>query len=368
MSRWIEGVMSGDRVGGVAAAARLGLGLAEPFYRWGVTRRNRAYDRGAREVVDLGRPVVSVGNLTTGGTGKTPMVVEVVRRLQRMGKRPAVLLRGYGSELRSDGEGSIGSPRAMGSDEARVYAAELPGVMVAADPDRVRSARWVLAEDAGVEVFVLDDGFQHRRVRRELDLVLVDAMNPWGFGHLLPRGLLREPVEGLARADGVVVTRADRVDEAKVAEVEAEVKRLAGEVVVSRSASAWRGYRGVGDEVMGEQALRGKRVYVATGLGNPGAMVSMAREAVGEAGAVVGEHLFGDHHDFSEGDVREVATSAERAGADVVLTTEKDWVKLRSLVTGEGLAWWRPVLETGWVRGEAGIDRLLRGLFEGRRV
>ncbi|MEQ9453847.1 MAG: tetraacyldisaccharide 4'-kinase [Phycisphaeraceae bacterium] len=357
-------LMSGEARGLGAVVARAGLGLLEPLYGAGVWWRNLGYDRGWREVVDLGRPVVSVGNLTTGGTGKTPMVVEVVRRLEGMGKLTGVLLRGYGAELK---EREPGGPRAMGSDEAMVYREALgDGVMVAADPDRVRSARWVLEKDAGVDVFVLDDGFQHRRVKRDLDLVLVDAMTPWGFGHLLPRGMMREPVGGLKRADSVVVTRCDRVCEGEIGAIERRVRGVHESVAMMRSESDWTGLRGVEGEAMGVEVLSGRQVYGVCGVGNPAAFAAMLRERVGE---VVGMWEVADHHAYSAADVSGIMAAARGAGAELIVTTEKDWVKLEWLVGGEGLPVVRAVLGTRVVRGSDELDRLLAGLFaEGLRA
>ncbi|MCA1685652.1 MAG: tetraacyldisaccharide 4'-kinase, partial [Planctomycetia bacterium] len=192
-------IVRGRTAGPLAGAARVGLRLASFGASLGVLLRNLGYDRGRLAVARAAVPVVSVGNLTLGGTGKTPMVEWVARWYRRRGVRVAILSRGY----RRDGSGGV-------NDEAMVLEENLPDVPHLQDPDRVKIAG-VAVEELGSELLVLDDGFQHRRLARDLDLVLLDALEPFGLGRLFPRGLLREPVRSLRRADLVVLTRADLV-------------------------------------------------------------------------------------------------------------------------------------------------------------
>ena len=179
----------------MAAALRGILAAAEVPYTWAVRWRNRRYDCGAKTVHRVDVPVISVGNLTLGGTGKTPLVEWIVRRFLAQGKTVGIISRGYGAR---------GGP----NDEARELAWKLPGVPHVQDPDRVAAARRAIREH-GCQVLVLDDAFQHRRIARDLDIVLLDALEPLGYEHVFPRGTLREPVEGLARADVVALSRAD---------------------------------------------------------------------------------------------------------------------------------------------------------------
>ncbi|MCG8511455.1 MAG: tetraacyldisaccharide 4'-kinase, partial [Rhodospirillales bacterium] len=219
--------MSGEATGLLAAAARGGLALAEPVYRAVVSARNKRFDNGKRTIARLPRPVISVGNITTGGTGKTPMVIHLARLLHEAGHRPAVLLRGY----KADPE----HPQA--SDEAAELTAALDGIAyVEANPNRVESARRVLDNHPNADVFLLDDGFQHRQVHRDLDMVLIDAMCPFGHDHLLPRGLLREPMKNLARADAVVVTRADQVEPGKLKEIDQRIVAMHGKPPIAHAA------------------------------------------------------------------------------------------------------------------------------------
>src|SRR5215208_3969363 len=216
----------------------MSLALAPLGIIYGAVARARArlYRSGFLKAERAGVPVVSVGNLTAGGTGKTPLVEWAARALAREGLRACVLTRGYGRAdesrrvVASDGARVLAEVAECG-DEPRLLAERLLGAAaVVCDRDRVAAARWARAE-LGAEVFVLDDGFQHLRLARDLDIVTLDATAPWGGGHMLPRGRLREPVSGLARADCVVITRAEqardieglRAEVARVGEGRAEV-------------------------------------------------------------------------------------------------------------------------------------------------
>ena len=174
-------LVSGRRRGPAAAALRGALGAGEWFYTAAIRWRNRRYDRGRAPVHRVGVPVVSVGNLTLGGTGKTPLVGWLGRWFCRRGVRAAVVSRGYGA--------AAGQP----NDEALELRRSLPGVPHLQDADRVAAARQAITACAA-QLVVLDDGFQHRRLGRDLDIVLLDALEPFGFGHVFPRGMLREPV------------------------------------------------------------------------------------------------------------------------------------------------------------------------------
>ncbi|MEM8875973.1 MAG: tetraacyldisaccharide 4'-kinase [Planctomycetota bacterium] len=192
----VETAMRGDAplTGSVLWLASLPYGLA-----MGV--RNGLFDKGIRKQHRLGRPVISVGNLTTGGTGKTPVVAWLAGRLHAAGHVPGVLTRGYGAR-----------PGEIADEVAELRELLSDAELVEANPDRVAGAATLLERRPDVTVLLLDDGFQHRRVARDFDLVLLDATNPFGFGHVLPRGHLREPVTGLRRASAVLITKCDLAD------------------------------------------------------------------------------------------------------------------------------------------------------------
>ncbi len=307
-------IMSGKATDPAASIVRIGLAALEPGYRLAVSLRNRRFVRGHRTPVKLPRPVISVGNLTTGGTGKTPMVIELARRLLARNHRPAVLMRGYMAY----------NPTAD-SDEAEELRQELgPEVPVMPNPDRVKGARQVLDEHPQVTVYLLDDGFQHRQVHRDLDIVLIDATCPFGFNHLLPRGLLREPVASLRRADLVIVTRSDLVTPDELARIDHQVAAVTGRPPADHTTSIWTGFRDHHDNDLPADHLKDKRVIAVSAIGNPAAFERMLESS---AGCVLHAHRYDDHHAYTRQEIKRILTDAEQQHADAVVVTEKDWVK-----------------------------------------
>ena len=300
-------IISGRRRGVLAAAARVGLGMLEVPYRLAVQKRNAAFDAG-RGVHHAPRPVVSVGNLTAGGTGKTPTVAWLARKLAEHGHRPAILMRGYKAKPGEKG------------DEQQLLESLLAdvGVPVYADADRVGLARRATEERPDIDVFVLDDGFQHRRLGRCFDLVLIDRTQPFGHGHVLPRGLLREPASGLSRASAVLITRGGS---------EAEVAAIRRQVVEETAAPLFQSEFNLFPRTPRGEAvdLAGVECVVASGIGNPAAFEA---DVAAMGAKVVATRRFADHHDFTAEDANELVKQAD--GRRVVVTG-KDWTKLAAV-------------------------------------
>jgi tetraacyldisaccharide 4'-kinase len=317
------------------------------LYGLAVAARNRRFDRG-RGVESVGVPVISVGNLTVGGSGKTPTVSWMAEWLQAAGHRPAIAMRGYGAR---PGEAS---------DEQLEHAARLPEVPVVANPDRVGALRRFLPEHPEVQCVILDDGFQHRRLHRELDLVLIDATRDTLRDRLLPWGFLREPVESLRRADAVVVTRATSVD----ADLAARLEHLHGRPPVAWARHAWASLRLAGPDVPDAYEevdwLRGKRVVTMLGVANPAPIL----EQVERAGAVIACTIPARDHEQYERQKLVVARGL-CDGADALLMTGKDWVKARHLID---LAEWPVPIVVPWLEidvfegADALKDRILGAL------
>ena len=296
-----------------------------PLYRGAVAVRGAAYRRGWMERTRLPLPVVSVGNLSFGGTGKTPTVIALVRDLVRRGRRPAVLTRGYGR--RDQGQQVVVGPDprqrvADVGDEPLELARRLPGVPVVVDADRARGGRE--AHRLGADILVLDDGFQHLGLDRELDLVLLDAGDPWSGGRLPPLGRLREPVAALRRADAVLITKVPRDWRPVVARIEAELDKVAPALQVFVARLRPSRVLTPAETSQDPSVLEGRRVFAFAGLGRPQGF----SETLLEAGAeIVGNRWFADHHPYSSRDLTEVVAAAAAASA-VPVTTAKDAVKL----------------------------------------
>ncbi|MFK8110802.1 MAG: tetraacyldisaccharide 4'-kinase [Rubripirellula sp.] len=307
--------MSSERGGPLAMATRACLRVASVPYRIAVTHRNRGFDSGKREIVPCGVPVICVGNLTTGGTGKTPIVSFIAKWFRSREVRIAIVSRGYG---RGDADAN---------DEAMELHARLPDVPHVQDADRVEAAR-IAVEELEAQVVVMDDGFQHRRLHRDLDIVVIDATCPFGFGQVLPRGLLREPIKGLQRADLVIVTRCDAVDASTLSSIEQTVRSVHESIPIIHSTHAPDGLLEYPDQKRSLDGLDGKPVCLVSAIGNPAAF----EQTVRDTGAnIIACKQLPDHDAFSPETVADLRQWIQtQTDAELVLCTHKDLVKLQT--------------------------------------
>jgi tetraacyldisaccharide 4'-kinase len=323
-----------------------------PLYSAAVRARAAAYGRGLLRVHRLDVPVVSVGNLTFGGTGKTPVVASLARDLVRRGRRPAVLTRGYGRTRRQPvvvvGP-DHGQSAATAGDEPLELADRLPGVPIVVDADRVRGGATAVA--AGADVVVLDDGFQHLRLARDLDLVLVDGGDPWGGHRLPPRGRLREPMSALTRASAVLITKV-AADDPVVRSMARTVAELAGPLPVMTAGVVPRRVH-TGEGWQQPACLAGRRVLAFAGLGRPEGFSRLLADAGAE---VAKTRWYPDHHRYTSGEIHRLVEDATGAGL-IPVTTAKDAVKLPP-----GAAVW--VVEVDMVPHDGSWDALWE-LMEG---
>lgn len=305
-------IISGRRRDAGAGVARALLRTGSLGYRLAVSVRNRLYNHRLLRTHRVGVPVLCIGNLTTGGTGKTPLVVWLCRHVREKGLGCAILTRGYRTQ-----KGKL-------SDEPALLAAQCPDVPVVVNPDRVAGATEAI-RDHGAQVLVMDDGFQHRRLARDLDIIAIDATNPCGYGRVLPAGLLREPLTGLKRAHAALLTRCDQVADEAIARIEEEIRRINRNLVIARSIHAPVAARtATGAEVPLEQ-MRGKRVFAFCGIGNPQAF---SRTVLQLGATLVGTRAFDDHYRYTPQDLKAVQDQARSLDAALVLTTQKDWTKI----------------------------------------
>ncbi|QDU68949.1 tetraacyldisaccharide 4'-kinase [Engelhardtia mirabilis] len=330
--------------------------------------RSRLYDLRLLPISRLDVPVVCVGNLTAGGTGKTPLVIWLARWFAARGWRPGVLSRGYGSQALDRSLGAASTPGAPRGDEARLLARTLPGVPMVQNADRVAGGREL--ERAGVDVILMDDGFQHRRLHRERDIVLVDATRPWGLPPaggeavraLLPRGLLRESPSALARADAIVVTRCDQVEQERLRALVAELAEFAPGVPLVTSSHRVTGLRDGAGGFWPLSRLAGRQVDLVSAIGNPDAF----EQTIERLGARVREHRrFVDHHAYTAADLIGLGAADKldpEAPPVPVVTTSKDAVKLETLLPG-ALA---VEIEFEPQSGEAAFEAVLEAIRPGR--
>jgi tetraacyldisaccharide 4'-kinase len=315
-------VMEGRRRGLAAELLRAAATALSWAYA-GCTRLRRAlYERKIFKSRRGPLPVISVGNLTVGGTGKTPFVGYLARGLARQKHKPAILARGYRARARG------GS-----NDELDMLARQLPDVLTVANPNRLAAS--MRAAEEGADVAVLDDGFQHFALQRDLDVLLIDATRPFGTGRLLPRGTLREPAENAARADLVALTRVDLAGLSQVGELRTWLRRLRPDMPVVECCFRPRALRPLGNpdgEALPPESLSGRKIGAFAGLAQPRGFGQTLRSVGAE---VAYSRRFPDHHRYSARDIAAVVEGAGAAGAEMLVTTEKDAVKLEDLPAPE---------------------------------
>jgi tetraacyldisaccharide 4'-kinase len=305
-------LVSGRRRGASAAVLRGVLRLAEIPYGAAVQLRNAAYSTGLARTHRVAVPVISIGNLTLGGTGKTPLVRWLAQWFLARGVRVALISRGYKARP------------GTGNDEALELAQQLPGVLHLQDPNRVRAAARAIAEHA-CQLLLLDDAFQHRRIARDLDVVLLDALQPFGFDHVFPRGTLREPPAGLGRAHIVALSRADAIDDDARRRIREQVRALAPNAAWLEMIHQPRGLRSAIGQSSGLDTLAGRRVAAFCGIGNPAGF----RQTLHSSGCeLVALREFPDHHPFAEPDLVDLGVWAKSLGVAAILCTQKDLVKI----------------------------------------
>jgi len=344
-----------DRLAKRGGAVEL-LRLPATAFGFAAGLRSRLYDRGWLPHEKLGVPVICVGNLTVGGTGKTPMVVWLARELLKRGRRPGLLSRGYGKAHEEK------------NDEAFEMERALPGVPHIQNPDRIAGGHALIEQ--GVDIIVMDDGFQHRRLVRDLDLVMVDATRPWGLPYLdeggqavcalIPRGFLRERPAALRRANAIILTRTDQSTEARFEALRRELESRAPGIPIVETVHSATGLRAIRGPALGLGELRGREVELFSGIGNPAAF----EESVRALGAEVVEHRrFPDHHSYVVGDL--IGLGEGRP----VITTAKDISKCEALAPMDDLYVLEVELtvQSGVPLLEALLDSLSEGFAERQR-
>jgi tetraacyldisaccharide 4'-kinase len=344
-------LVSGRRRGIGAGMTRGLLRAAEVPYTIAVDARNRRYDRGHSEIHRVGVPVISVGNLTLGGTGKTPMVKWLAKRMQELGKRVAIVSRGYGSN------------NGRHNDEAMELAAALPGVPHVQNRDRVAAATTAI-QQFQPQILLLDDGFQHRRLARDLDIVLLDALEPFGFEHVFPRGTLREPLTGLNRAHVACLSRADAISAEQRESIRNRVAEIAPQAAwceIAHAASSLVNSRG---ETQPLETLRRRRVAAFCGIGNPAGF----RHTLSAIGCeLVAWREFPDHYAYTAHDQDALHTLAGDSKTELIVCTQKDLVKLQQPQLGN-VPLWAVGIEINFLCGQEALEQTLDRVLRHERI
>jgi tetraacyldisaccharide 4'-kinase len=305
----LRDIVSGKYEGAYTAFVRLVFCPLSLIYCCAVQIRNKFYDTGILKTQRISVPVISVGNITTGGTGKTPLVAWLAKYISSK-KNCAILTRGYKADRDS-------------VDEPALLAQSAGNTPVFINANRIAGAADAIKN--GAEVLILDDAFQHRKLARDLDIVTIDATCPFGYGKVLPAGLLREPLSNLKRVDAVIITRADQVEKNRIEEIQKTIQAINPSLVIATALHKPLCIRDIRGIESPPAQLKDKKVFTFCGIGNPDAFSTTVKSL----GAIItGSMIFDDHYHYPKSDINRIAANAGSSNADLVLTTEKDFSKI----------------------------------------
>jgi tetraacyldisaccharide 4'-kinase len=333
-----------------AALLRLLLRFISCLYSVIIALRNLSYSKGWFKTHRAEAPVISIGNITTGGTGKTPLVIWLCSLLQQKNITCGVLTRGYKAK------------KNRLSDEPAILAKSCPKAKVIINPNRVSGAAQAVT-DFAARVLIMDDGFQHRRLARDLDILAVDATCPFGYGKMLPAGLLREPLSALARADAAVITRCDLTTDIELAELEETLRSANPNMIIATSIHAPVCAKSSEPKEISLEDLRSRNIFAFCGIGNPQAFIRTIKKLRLN---LVGSKIYNDHHNYTEGDATDIYEEARYLGADLVLTTQKDWIKTAMPTPTKDMLFAYLVIELRFLDGEDKLRALIESVLPGK--
>ena len=329
-------------------ALRVLFGAVALAYGLVMRGRNLLFAIGILRSRAVSVPVISVGNITTGGTGKTPLVIWLCNYLQNKGLHCSILTRGYKT-----------APDQI-TDEPALLAKACLDTDVIVNPNRVAGAHKAVSTYQA-QALVLDDGFQHRRLKRDLDIVAVDATCPFGYGRVLPAGLLREPKGGLARADAVIITRFDQVDAEQMQQLEQKIQTIAPGIPIAKAVHKHTGAVTLQNERLGLEELRSKKIFAFCGIGNPSAFFRCLEQ---NGLSLADTQTFDDHHPYTLEEMKQIFERARSCEANTILCTQKDWVKTALLSPEEeGIVFAYLAMELDFIEGLDKITALIDTLF-----
>lgn len=311
MKEYFYSIITEQPKGPLGFALKFLLIFISLFYLLAVKLRLGLYNLGIFKSCRLRSPVISVGNITWGGTGKTPLVEAICLYFKSHHKRVALLTRGYGM------------------DEDKVLTESMPGVSVLVGKDRIKNAGSA-EERCSFDIFVLDDGFQHKRIKRDIDIVAINATDPFGSGLLIPAGILREPISHLSRADLVVITRSDLVGQEELNRIKDDVLRVNPDVEIFGSTHQPVFFYTSKEQTRDPEYIKAKQICAISALGDNH---SFAKTLKNMGADIKLKFFYMDHHRYLKEQIDEILKVCEHNDVDTVVTTQKDWIKLKGLLT-----------------------------------
>jgi len=366
-------LISGQTKGFWASLVYVVLCALSKIYSAIISFRNYVYDKHIFTIHRVEAIVISIGNITAGGTGKTPIVswlCNLISTDQRLNEyKVAILTRGYKTRCSScamnssDDESNLQCKmRDTQVDEPALLAEKCPGVNVVINPDRVIGASEAIGK-YNSNVLVMDDGFQHRRLARNLDIIAIDATCPFGYGKIIPAGLLREPISSLKRAHAVVITRCDQVSEEKLKEIEEILRNIKPEIPIARSIHKAVYIKTIDDKQIELEKFKNKKVFAFCGIGNPDSFINSLKNMDYD---VAGSKIYDDHHDYTNSCLNELAKLSKDSGAEILLTTQKDFTKIRLLESAGNLPLAYLAIEIEFLSGQERLRSLIEDTLTGK--
>lgn len=348
-------LISGRSTGLPAALLRFFMGVAATGYSLVVRLHNFSYSKRWLEIYTADVPVISIGNITTGGTGKTPLVIWICRFLQNKNVPCAILTRGYKARgTRDEGRGT--------TDEPAILTESCPQAKVIINPNRAEAAAEAV-DKFGAKVLIMDDGFQHRRLHRDLDIVTIDATCPFGYGKVLPAGLLREPVASLNRTDAAVVTRCDQISESELSRIEKKLQLTNPNMVIAKSIHNPICAKTMTGEKIAVEQLKDKKIFAFCGIGSPDAFLSTIKNT---GANLVGSKIYNDHYHYTDSDIDDIHGQANRLGADLILSTQKDYTHYALRNTQYEIPFAYLAVEIKFTSGEDKLKQLIEDALAGK--
>jgi tetraacyldisaccharide 4'-kinase len=347
-------LISGQSTGFKAYIFRQFLAAISQFYKIIVHIRNFLYSGGWLKIRRADAVVISIGNITTGGTGKTPLVIWMCNTINKISNIKnqkcgvAILTRGY-------------KARAM-VDEPAIFAESCPQAKVIVNPNRVEAANEAVVK-FGAKAMIMDDGFQHRRLHRDIDIVTIDATCPFGYGRLLPAGLLREPVSSLNRADAAVLTRCNQISETELSRIEQALLSIKPDMIIAKSMHKPAYVKSPADKEIAIEQLKGKKIFAFCGIGNPDAFLSTIKNT---GANLVGSKIYDDHYHYTVSDIDDIHNQATRLRADLILSTQKDHTHYAALNKHYEIPFAYLAVEIKFTAGEEKLKQLIKDALEGK--
>ncbi len=358
-------LISGHKKGCFAALLKILLTAVAQVYSIIITLRNLLYNTKVLKTHHKKAIIISVGNITTGGTGKTPLVVWLCNLLCERNINCAILTRGYKTKKKSNLFKVESSEPATQNytDEPAILYESCPQSKVIVNPDRVASAAEAIGKFAA-SVLIMDDGFQHRRLARNLDIVTIDSTRPFGYGKIFPAGLLREPVNSLKRADAAIITRCDQITTSELIKLEKTLQVINPNMIIARSVHTVVGAKTASGKKINIENINGEKIFAFCGIGNPNAFLNTIKALGAE---LAGSKIYNDHYRYTDACLADIYKQAKHIKADLILTTQKDWTKIKHLkLETNGIPLAYLAIEIKFLEGEDELRHLIEETLAGK--